>query len=245
MAYTAIPTYVTNQLITAAHGNTYWKENISTLFPYTTAGDIAYASSASVLARLGIGSAGQVLRVNSGASAPEWVNGGMTLIEEKLLTSSAASFDFTSIPAVYRSLKIILHARSDKSSGVSNTNMIFNNDTGNNYDSRYIYNTYAGTIASQPAQATDKIFCGNISALNATAGMAGSIELTIPNYSGTTFRKNAIFYNFSIESEADDETSCVLGGGHWRNTAAINRITIMPLSSNFIAGSIASLYGII
>lgn len=72
MAYTAIPTYVTNQLITAAHGNTYWKENISTLFPYTTAGDIAYASSASVLARLAIGTAGQVLRVNSGASAPEW-----------------------------------------------------------------------------------------------------------------------------------------------------------------------------
>jgi hypothetical protein len=38
----------------------------------TTAGDIMYASSASNPARLGIGTAGQVLTVNSGATAPEW-----------------------------------------------------------------------------------------------------------------------------------------------------------------------------
>ena len=38
----------------------------------TTAGDTLYASSASNPARLGIGTAGQVLTVNSGATAPEW-----------------------------------------------------------------------------------------------------------------------------------------------------------------------------
>ena len=38
----------------------------------TTTGDIMYASSASNPARLGIGTANQVLRVNSGATAPEW-----------------------------------------------------------------------------------------------------------------------------------------------------------------------------
>jgi len=36
------------------------------------AGDIIYASSTSQLSRLGIGTAGKVLHVNSGASAPEW-----------------------------------------------------------------------------------------------------------------------------------------------------------------------------
>jgi len=36
------------------------------------AGDIIYASSTTQLSRLGIGSAGQVLMTNSGASAPEW-----------------------------------------------------------------------------------------------------------------------------------------------------------------------------
>jgi hypothetical protein len=40
--------------------------------PMTTTGDVIYSSSGSTPARLGIGSAGQVLRVNSGATAPEW-----------------------------------------------------------------------------------------------------------------------------------------------------------------------------
>ena len=38
----------------------------------TGQGDLAYASAANTPARLGIGSAGQVLQVNSGGTAPEW-----------------------------------------------------------------------------------------------------------------------------------------------------------------------------
>ena len=40
--------------------------------PTTTAGDIEYASGARAHSRLAIGTAGQVLKVNSGATAPEW-----------------------------------------------------------------------------------------------------------------------------------------------------------------------------
>jgi hypothetical protein len=43
------------------------------LNPETTLGDISYRSStANVKTRLGLGTAGQVLTVNSGATAPEW-----------------------------------------------------------------------------------------------------------------------------------------------------------------------------
>ena len=38
----------------------------------TTAGDILYGTAADTVARLGIGTAGQVLTVNSGATAPQW-----------------------------------------------------------------------------------------------------------------------------------------------------------------------------
>jgi hypothetical protein len=38
----------------------------------TTAGDLLYATAADTVTRLGIGTAGQVLKVNSGATAPEW-----------------------------------------------------------------------------------------------------------------------------------------------------------------------------
>ena len=45
------------------------------LNPETTLGDLAYRSStANVKTRLALGTAGQVLTVNSGATAPEWAN---------------------------------------------------------------------------------------------------------------------------------------------------------------------------
>lgn len=45
----------------------------------TTQGDIPYATGASTWARLAKGTAYQVLRMNSGATAPEWANMSMTL----------------------------------------------------------------------------------------------------------------------------------------------------------------------
>jgi len=38
----------------------------------TTAGDLVYATAARAIARLGIGTAKQLLRTNAGANAPEW-----------------------------------------------------------------------------------------------------------------------------------------------------------------------------
>ena len=45
----------------------------------TTAGDIIYATASRTLARLGTGTAGQSLRVNSGATAPFWGDNGYVL----------------------------------------------------------------------------------------------------------------------------------------------------------------------
>jgi hypothetical protein len=45
---------------------------VKDLNPGTTAGDIDYYTSGTAKARVAIGTAGQVLQVNSGATAPEW-----------------------------------------------------------------------------------------------------------------------------------------------------------------------------
>jgi hypothetical protein len=55
--------------------------------PMTTTGDTIYSSSGSTPARLGIGTANQVLTVNAGATAPEW----------KTPSSGTASFVGTSL----------------------------------------------------------------------------------------------------------------------------------------------------
>ena len=56
----------------------------------TTAGDLLYGTAADTMARLGIGTAGQVLKVNSGGNAPEWgAAGGAASFVGCRLTKSA------------------------------------------------------------------------------------------------------------------------------------------------------------
>ena len=77
------------------------------LNPETTLGDLAYRSStANVKTRLGLGTAGQVLQVNSGANAPEWATpaAGGSLFSIATGTLSGTSVTLSSIPATYKHL---------------------------------------------------------------------------------------------------------------------------------------------
>jgi len=62
------------------------------IFDSQAAGDILFASSTTVLSRLGIGTAGKVLAVNSGASAPEYV-AALTGVTSVLNTSLVVGRD--------------------------------------------------------------------------------------------------------------------------------------------------------
>lgn len=72
MAYTTTTTAVTGGSLSAAQWNSGVRDNFTAVWVYTTVGDIAYATSSSTLARLAKGAAYKVLRMNSGATAPEW-----------------------------------------------------------------------------------------------------------------------------------------------------------------------------
>jgi hypothetical protein len=80
---------------------------VKDLNPGTTAGDIDYYTSGTAKARVAIGTAGQVLQVNSGATAPEWAApaaGGKVLQVVQVVygteaTSSSASFVDTGLSA--------------------------------------------------------------------------------------------------------------------------------------------------
>lgn len=104
------------------------------LNPETTLGDLAYRSStANVKTRLGLGTANQVLAVNSGATAPEWQTisaGGMTLISTTSL--SGASVTLSSIPATYKNLQLVIRDILPASSG-NNLRMRVNGDTATRY----------------------------------------------------------------------------------------------------------------
>lgn len=65
-----VPTVANGDSWSAAQHNTYLRDNIDAVWPYTTAGDLAYASAANQLSRLGIGAAYKFLQVVSGV--PAW-----------------------------------------------------------------------------------------------------------------------------------------------------------------------------
>ena len=68
--------------------------------PMTTTADMIYSSSGSTPARLGIGTAGQVLSVNSGATAPEWAapaGGGKVLQVVSASTSTVTTIASTTL----------------------------------------------------------------------------------------------------------------------------------------------------
>lgn len=79
---------------------------VKALNPETTLGDISYRSStANTNTRLALGTAGQVLKVNSGATAPEWgtiAAGGMTLLSTTSLTGATTTI--SGIVGGYKSL---------------------------------------------------------------------------------------------------------------------------------------------
>lgn len=79
MAYVSPSSRSTGDIVTAAIWNQDVVNNEQASVPdvFTAAGDIAYATAADALTRLAIGTAGQVLRVSAGATAPGWGNHGV------------------------------------------------------------------------------------------------------------------------------------------------------------------------
>lgn len=73
MAKSDVPLVATGDWIDAAWLNQYLRDNVAAIWVGTTAGDMDYYTSASVKARLGIGTAGQIL-MSTGA-APSWQSG--------------------------------------------------------------------------------------------------------------------------------------------------------------------------
>jgi len=247
MARSAIPLYVTNQVITAAHGNTYWRDNEAAHWVGTTAGDVDYYTAATTKSRLAIGTAGETLVVNAGETAPEWGSGGaFQLIEEILAGGPVASLDFTAIPATYTHLKLICNIRGDNAAGSSTLQVTVNGDAGANYDWRDLTTANAGTISSAAVLADNSWEVVQMTTATGTASHVGSADMLFIDYTNTTFRKSMLCHGFLKHAQAAANASMMFKttGGTWRSTAIIDQITLTLKAGNIIADSKASLYGI-
>jgi len=208
---------------------------------WSAAGDIAYGTADNAGTVLPIGSADQILRVNSGETAPEWASIGRVLIDEAT-PSSTDTVTFSSIPQSYKTLRIIAVIRSDRASyGWDPLLIQLNSDTtAANYRTARHYgggSTVHGGLG----------FDGNEIAIAAGAtsptNSASTVEITIPFYAQTTFNKQ-VFSTGSYREDASSIHELVQSYGvEWENTNAISSIALVLANGNYVTGSTVTLYG--
>jgi hypothetical protein len=158
-------------------------------------------------------------------------------IATNTLGSAAASVTFSSIPATYTDLVLVLQPAS--TTFADNIALNFNSDTGSNYSSTNLSGT--GSAASSGRAASPYIQVTNIIGTTGTLGAMTS-TIHIMNYANTTTYKTVISRTGQIGATYNGNEVIVT---LWRNTAAINTIVVKQSGSpNFVAGSTFSLYGI-
>ena len=201
----------------------------------TTTGDIYYASAANTPARLGIGTASQLLAVNSGATAPEWVaapsSGGMTLISTTTLTGSIITL--SSIPATYNDLQIVIRNYRPSADNYMRIRM--------NSDSTANRHCDVGGQSSAPFDST-AFYVGGTNQDGGAASQALFV-LDVLNYANTTTWK--MLSGLAIENTGATPTN--VGGNNslfaYNQTAAISSIQLFPDGGTFTSGTVL-LYGV-
>lgn len=188
------------------------------------------------------GTDGQVLTVQSdGSLAWETPPGGggssgdMVRIAGNELATAAATITFSSIPGTYRHLRLILTARSDASATLDTVKLFANSDTTlANYKYKHFYGT---TITGYNAGADAQV--GFAPGNTATASEAGSMEILLPHYAKTTYRKVFQSQFYTPGTPASGVANVVR-----LNTAAITDLTLDLATGQFMAGTCATLYGL-
>jgi hypothetical protein len=154
----------------------------------------------------------------------------------------AATVDFTSIPATYTHLQVRFIARSDRSA--NNEDILFtryNNDTGTNYAYHWLAGNGSG-VDIFTGSSTASVWTGSLSAANAASTTLAAGIIDVLDYTNTN--KNTTTRILS-GYDSNGHGRVVLSSTLWNNTAAVNRITLLPgFGTIFTQYSQFALYGI-
>jgi hypothetical protein len=160
-----------------------------------------------------------------------------------VLGGSAASIDFSNIPATFAHLQLVLSLRSDNAAAAVNILMRFNNDGGANYDYQLAIAAAAATTYAESYAGTN-LYLGDCPGVGSAAYLYSSHQIWLPDYLNAGNNKACTGVGSTKVGTTTGGLRDYLLGGWWRNSAAINRITIIcGASANFVTGSRAVLNG--
>jgi hypothetical protein len=146
-------------------------------------------------------------------------------IATNTLGSASATVSFTSIPATYTDLVLVIGGAASSAQGMF---LYFNNDTAANYSRTLVYGD--GTSALSSRSSDHKVL---------EIGTAiSTLTASVMNYSNTTTFKTTLTRGGSAANLTIAEV------GTWRNTAAINRIDVTTGTGTMNTGTVLTLYGI-
>lgn len=157
-----------------------------------------------------------------------------------------ATIDFTSIPSTYTHLQIRGIARNaNASAGNLDMYMRFNNDSGSTKYTAYMQFNGYGTTSKGAATSfnTSSIAVAYDLRNGNSSNYFTPFIIDIFDYKNTNkFKSSKCFHG---SNPASSEGHLTLRGGLWKDTSAINRITLTSeLSVNFVQHSQFALYGI-
>lgn len=216
--------------------------------PMTSVGDLIVGGTSGATTRLGVGSTGQVLTVAAGTAAweaPSSATSAFQKISETILSASAASVTFGSIPQTYRHLVLKINARCDAAATNEQLLLQFNGDSTASYDTQYMGANGTTVYGGESIGATS-IVVGNVEGTtNTQVTDAAYTEVTVVDYARTTWRKTCKTFGSLNLSDINGGNHYTLAGSGWyRNAAAVTSVTLFAGgSANLVTGSVFSLYG--
>lgn len=203
-------------------------------------GDLVVGNATNDSGILAVGSANQVLTVDSStATGLKWAaagGGGMTLIATGTGDASSAVITFSSIPSTHKHLMVVFE-EVRTSSGDQTVKINYNGSTAG-YDFRF-----GGTNTTNDFNAAQIFTFNTVANANSTNAFANGVYW-IYDYAGSHTNKIATGL-FASGNPSGDPSAHRSGTGRWRNTAAINEIAIGNSGSfAFGTSTVIKLYGV-
>lgn len=155
----------------------------------------------------------------------------------------ASSIDFANIPGTFAHLMLLVYGREDGAVAVDNVFARANGDVANNYTSQSLFGQNAAVTAAQNL-ARSSMIAGTLPGATAQASQPGASLAILPGYASAALFKTLITLSGMADSATAVNNLAAVTSSSWRNAAAINRLTLLPGTGNFITGTEATLYGL-
>jgi hypothetical protein len=146
------------------------------------------------------------------------------------LASSASSVTFSSIPATYRDLILVMNGSPSTGSYAF---LRFNGDSGSNYNYIFMYGDGSSAV-SQSFTSQTQGYIGNIDATVRTTFIAQVMDFSATDKHKTFLSRNGQAAGLVIAT-----------AGRWANTSAVTSMSVNINSGTFSIGHTFNLYGVI